>query len=105
MSVRGERVIYRDRSRETERDPDSRRSYTTVKRYQVPDRSWEEDKVDYDKIIVRHEHREDPPPPPPSQDIKTEDGIPLPSLPHLSNLISLSISTKTRLEHRSSMHE
>lgn len=66
MSVRGERVIYRerDRSRETERDPDSRRSYTTVKRYQVPERSWEEDKVDYDKIIVKRERREDPPPKP-----------------------------------------
>lgn len=66
MSVRGERVIYRerDRSRETERDPD-RRSYTTVKRYQVPDRNWgEEDKVDYDKIIVKRERRDDPPPKP-----------------------------------------
>ena len=71
MSVRGERIIYRerDRSRETERDPDSRRSYTTVKRYQVPDRSWEEDKVDYDKIIVKHERREDPPPPKPRTEI------------------------------------
>ena len=72
MSVRGERIIYRerDRSRETERDPDSRRSYTTVKRYQVPDRSWgEEEKVDYDKIIVKRERREDPPAPKPRTEI------------------------------------
>jgi len=70
-SARGERIIYRerDRSRETERDPDSRRSYTTVKRYQVPNRSWEEDKVDYDKIIVKHERREDPPPPKPRTEL------------------------------------
>lgn len=65
-SARGERIIYRerDRSRETGRDPDSRRSYATVKRYWVPDRSWEEDKVDYDKIIVKHERPEGPPPKP-----------------------------------------
>jgi hypothetical protein len=59
----------RDLSRETERDSDSRRSYTTVKRYQVPDRSWEEDKVDYDKIIVKHERRVDPPPPKPRTEL------------------------------------
>jgi hypothetical protein len=59
-------------TREISREPsivDSRRSYTTVKRYQVPDRSWEEDKVDYDKIIVKHERRVDPPPPKPRTEL------------------------------------
>ncbi|KAK6430815.1 hypothetical protein LTR95_013024, partial [Oleoguttula sp. CCFEE 5521] len=61
MSVRGERVVYRERDREDDWQPE-KRSYTTVKRYQVPDRSFDEDVVQTDKIMVRRERREDPPP-------------------------------------------
>ncbi|OQO01135.1 hypothetical protein B0A48_13378 [Cryoendolithus antarcticus] len=63
MSVRGERVVYRERDRDRDDDwQPEKRSYTTVKRYQVPDRSFDEDAVQTDKIMVRRERREDPPP-------------------------------------------
>ena len=65
MSTRGgERVIYRERSRDDNWD-EPRRSYTTVKRYQVPERLYEEEPIQEDKIIVkRTERREEPPPAP-----------------------------------------
>ncbi|KAK0829138.1 hypothetical protein LTR03_016350 [Friedmanniomyces endolithicus] len=74
MSVRGERIVYRERDVERERDSDRgshyeapRRTYTTVKRYQVPETSRSlfngEDKVEEDKqIVIRRERRESPPP-------------------------------------------
>ncbi|KAK0922282.1 hypothetical protein LTR91_004956 [Friedmanniomyces endolithicus] len=74
MSVRGERIVYRERDVERERDSDRgshyeapRRTYTTVKRYQVPETSRllfnGEDKVEEDKqIVIRRERRESPPP-------------------------------------------
>ncbi|KAK1810077.1 hypothetical protein LTR12_015556 [Friedmanniomyces endolithicus] len=74
MSVRGERIVYRERDVERERDSERgshyeapRRTYTTVKRYQVPETSRSlfngEDKVEEDKqIVIRRERRESPPP-------------------------------------------
>ncbi|TKA78877.1 hypothetical protein B0A55_03806 [Friedmanniomyces simplex] len=78
MSVRGERIVYREREveRDRERDRESdrathyeapRRTYTTVKRYQVPETNTRsifngEDRVEEDKqIVIRRERREPSP--------------------------------------------
>ncbi|KAH9845917.1 serine/arginine-rich splicing factor 4-like [Teratosphaeria destructans] len=71
MSVRSERVVYRERDDYEE----PRRTYTTVKRYQVPESSSrsvfrEPEDVKEDKIIIRRERRESSPPPEPKEDIK-----------------------------------
>ena len=62
MSSRGERIVYRDREEEA-----PRRTYTTVKRYQVPAETarsiWNGDEeVKEDKIVIRRERREEPAP-------------------------------------------
>lgn len=67
-SVRGTRTVYRERSEERDYEEAPRRSYTTVKRYQVPEsiaRSVykEDDEEVKDKIVIKHKHREDPPAP------------------------------------------
>ncbi|KAK4613283.1 Pyruvate carboxylase [Fulvia fulva] len=64
-SVRGSRTVYREREDDYEEAP--RRTYTTVKRYQVPEfiaRSTykdEHDETDTKKIIIKRERRDDPP--------------------------------------------
>ncbi|KAF2720078.1 hypothetical protein K431DRAFT_304592 [Polychaeton citri CBS 116435] len=64
MSVRGERIVYRERSRERDWD-EPRRSYTTVKRYAVPERRpWEEDEAEEKKIVIRRSERSEAPAPP-----------------------------------------
>ncbi|KAK4955039.1 hypothetical protein LTR10_007231 [Elasticomyces elasticus] len=79
MSIRNERVVYRERDIERDRDSDRatqyeapRRTYTTVKRYQVPEASRSlfngEDRVEEDKqIVIRRERRE---PSPPREEVK-----------------------------------
>ncbi|KAF2174156.1 hypothetical protein M409DRAFT_49023 [Zasmidium cellare ATCC 36951] len=67
-SVRGSRTVYRERSEERDYEEAPRRSYTTVKRYQVPEsitRSvYKDDEEEVkDKIVIKHKHREDPPAP------------------------------------------
>ncbi|KAK5137149.1 hypothetical protein LTR08_000654 [Meristemomyces frigidus] len=58
MSIRGERVVVRERDREVEKDWEPRKTYTTVKRYQVPEtarsvfRGGEEEEKDT-KIVIR----------------------------------------------------
>lgn len=66
-SVRGTRTVYRERSEERDYEEAPRRSYTTVKRYQVPEsitRSVYKDKDEEeevkDKIVIKHKHREEP---------------------------------------------
>lgn len=69
MSVRGERVVYREHDSEWEESSAPRTKYTTVKRYQVPEAIQRsaayrgEDEVKEDKIIIRRERRESSPPP------------------------------------------
>lgn len=64
MSVRGERIVYKERDREWE-EP-RKTTYTTVKRYKVPESTtsntrkiWEEDEVKEDRMIVKRDNRRD----------------------------------------------
>jgi hypothetical protein len=64
MSVRGERVVYRERDDYVE---EPRRAYTTVKRYQVPESTARsvfhgDEEVTEDKVIIRRERKESSPP-------------------------------------------
>ncbi|EMC95628.1 hypothetical protein BAUCODRAFT_576848 [Baudoinia panamericana UAMH 10762] len=70
MSVRGERIVYRERDREVDRETSyndaPKRTYTTVKRYQVPDKESsrsilhldDEVKEDNKQIVIRKERRD-----------------------------------------------
>nr|POE48078.1 hypothetical protein CFP56_01406 [Quercus suber] len=76
MSVRGERIVYRERDSEWEESPAPRTKYTTVKRYQVPEAIQRssvyrgEDNVEEDKIIIRRERREPSAQPKPKDDVE-----------------------------------
>nr|POF13474.1 hypothetical protein CFP56_02497 [Quercus suber] len=78
MSVRGERIVYRERDNEWEESSAPRTKYTTVKRYQVPEAIQRssvfrgEDDVEEDKIIIRRERREPSaqPKPKPNDDVE-----------------------------------
>ncbi|KYG48832.1 hypothetical protein M433DRAFT_21887 [Acidomyces richmondensis BFW] len=63
MSVRGERVVYKERDVEYDEAP--RRHYTTIKRYQIPESTRSvysrEDEVKEDKIVIRRERPESSP--------------------------------------------
>lgn len=69
MSTRGARTVYRDVERDYEEEA-PRRTYTTVKRYQVPEsisravQQQDDSEETKDKIVIKRTHREDPPPPP-----------------------------------------